>query len=437
MLSPTIARGQELKHMQILVIGSGGREHAIIHTLLKDNALKPNSVRVFATGANAGIVELIGAANCFDIEPTNPSAILALANQLDIELVIIGPEAPLVAGVADLLRANNYLVFGPNQAAAQIESSKAFAKELMQELNIPTAKAFTCNDLDQVQAATAQFGAPYVTKDDGLAAGKGVVVTTELQTALDHAKACFAAGSKVVVEEYLAGEEVSVLCVTDGRTVYPLVAAQDYKRIFDGDQGANTGGMGAYAPVNWFDATMQQFVISKIAEPVVELLNQRGAAFIGVLYCGLINTTAGLKVIEFNARFGDPETQVVLSLLQSSLTELLYAAASGNLDQQPAPSFKPGGAVAVVLAAAGYPQTVHTGDEITIEISPNPDLVVFHAGTKLENGAVRTAGGRVLAVTAVGASIAAARALAYQGVAQLRFAGSQHRSDIAKDKGSA
>jgi phosphoribosylamine--glycine ligase len=423
--------------MQILVIGSGGREHAIILTLLKDNALMANAVSVFATGANAGIIELIGAANCFDIEITNPSAVLALANQLDIELVIIGPEAPLVAGVADLLRANNYLVFGPNQAAAQIEASKAFAKDLMQELGIPTAKALTCSTVAEVQAATAQFGAPYVIKDDGLAAGKGVVVTTELQAALDHAKACFAAGSKVVVEEFLAGEEVSVLCVTDGKTVYPLIAAQDYKRIFDGDNGPNTGGMGAYAPVNWFDDAAQQFVITQIATPVVQQLAKRGPAFVGVLYCGLINTTAGLKVIEFNARFGDPETQVVLSLLASSLTELLYAAASGSLDQLAAPSFKPGGAVAVVLAAAGYPQTVRTDDEIAIEIAPNPDLVVFHAGTRLENGAVKTAGGRVLAVTAVGASIAAARALAYQGVAQVRFAGSQHRSDIAADKGSA
>ena len=423
--------------MQILVIGSGGREHAIILTLLKDNALMANAVSVFATGANAGIIELIGAANCFDIEITNPSAVLALANQLDIELVIIGPEAPLVAGVADLLRANNYLVFGPNQAAAQIEASKAFAKELMHELGIPTAKALTCSTVAEVQAATAQFGAPYVIKDDGLAAGKGVVVTTELQAALDHAKACFAAGSKVVVEEFLAGEEVSVLCVTDGRTVYPLIAAQDYKRIFDGDNGPNTGGMGAYAPVNWFDDAAQQFVITQIATPVVQQLAKRGTAFVGVLYCGLINTTAGLKVIEFNARFGDPETQVVLSLLASSLTELLYAAASGSLDQLAAPSFRPGGAVAVVLAAAGYPQTVRTDDEIAIEIAPNPDLVVFHAGTRLENGAVKTAGGRVLAVTAVGASIAAARALAYQGVAQVRFAGSQHRSDIAADKGSA
>jgi phosphoribosylamine--glycine ligase len=228
-----------------------------------------------------------------------------------------------------------------------------------------------------------------------------------------------------------------VLCVTDGKTVYPLIAAQDYKRIFDGDNGPNTGGMGAYAPVNWFDDAAQQFVITQIATPVVELLAKRGTAFVGVLYCGLINTTAGLKVIEFNARFGDPETQVVLSLLASSLTELLYAAASGSLDQLAAPSFKPGGAVAVVLAAAGYPQTVRTDDEIAIEIAPNPDLVVFHAGTRLENGAVKTAGGRVLAVTAVGASIAAARALAYQGVAQVRFAGSQHRSDIAADKGSA
>ncbi len=408
--------------MRILVVGSGGREHAICHTLVKENQT------VFATGANAGIITLLGDANCFDVEITNPATVVKLATELAAELIVIGPEAPLVAGVADALRAAGFLVFGPDQAAAQIEASKAFANELMAKLNIPTAKSINCLDLTEVEAAMTKFGAPYVIKDDGLAAGKGVVVTEDKAIALDHAKDCFAANSKVVVEEFLLGEEVSVLCVTDGSTVYPLVAAQDYKRIFDGDLGPNTGGMGAYAPVSWFSSAMQQQVVTEIAQPVIDELNAQGRKFIGVLYCGLINTATGLKVIEFNARFGDPETQVVLPLLKSSLTQLLLAAARGNLNQLPAPIFA-GASVTVVLASAGYPQSARSGD--AIELIPNtPERVIFHAGTKLDNGVVKTAGGRVLSVSAVADSIDSARALAYQGVSQIKFAGSQHRSDI-------
>lgn len=419
--------------MQILIVGSGGREHAIVHTLLNEQGV----TGIYATGNNAGIVAALGTANCFDIDITSPVAVLGLAEQLKIDLVIIGPEAPLVAGVADLLRANKYLVFGPNKAAAQIEASKAFAKELMFKLKIPTAKSKTCNSLVEVESALKIYGAPYVIKDDGLAAGKGVVVTENLAEALAHADACFKANSKVVVEEFLVGEEVSVLCITDGETVYPLVAAQDYKRIFDEDQGANTGGMGAYAPVNWFSESDQEFVTNQIAKPIVAELAKLDAKFIGVLYCGLIKTSAGLKVIEFNARFGDPETQVVLALLNSPLSELLYAAASGNLNKLSAPKFNPKTAVTVVMASAGYPQRSSIGDKISIEFEQNPNLVVFHAGTKLDNGAVQTAGGRVLAVTAVGETKAAARALAYSGVAGIKFAGAQYRTDIAMDRGNA
>ena len=408
--------------MRILVLGSGGREHAICHTLVNEKQT------VFATGSNAGIITLLGEANCFDIEITNPIAVVKLATELSAELIVIGPEAPLVAGVADQLRAAGFLVFGPNQAAAQIEASKAFANELMAKLNIPTAASINCLNLTEVEAAMTKFGAPYVIKDDGLAAGKGVVVTADKTEALEHANNCFAANSKVVVEEFLLGEEVSVLCVTDGTTVYPLVAAQDYKRIFDGDLGPNTGGMGAYAPVSWFTLAMQQQVVTEIAQPIINELKATGKKFIGVLYCGLINTETGLKVIEFNARFGDPETQVVLPLLKSSLTELLLAAASEKLAELPAPKFA-GAAVTVVLAAAGYPQSARSGDEI--ELIPNtPERVIFHAGTKLDNGVVKTAGGRVVTVSAIADSINAARALAYQGVAQLKFAGAQHRSDI-------
>ena len=408
--------------MRILVVGSGGREHAICHTLVNENQT------VFATGTNAGIITLLGDANCFNIEITNPVAVVKLATELAAELIVIGPEAPLVAGVADQLRAAGFLVFGPDSAASQIEASKAFANELMANLNIPTAASSNCLNLTEVEAALTKFGSPYVIKDDGLAAGKGVVVTEDKAIALDHAKDCFAANSKVVVEEFLLGEEVSVLCVTDGSTIYPLVAAQDYKRIFDGDLGPNTGGMGAYAPVSWFTPAMQQQVVTEIAQPIIDELNAQGKKFIGVLYCGLINTAAGLKVIEFNARFGDPETQVVLPLLKSSLTQLLLAAASEKLAELPAPKFA-GAAVTVVLAAAGYPQSARSGD--AIELIPNtPERVIFHAGTKLDNGVVKTAGGRVLSVSAVADSIAAARSLAYQAVAQIKFAGSQHRSDI-------
>ena len=416
--------------MRILVIGSGGREHAIVHKLVTEDN------QVFATGSNAGIINTIGLANCFDISITNPALVVKLATELGAELIVIGPEAPLVAGVADELRDAGFLVFGPNQAAAQIEASKDFAKSLMIKLNIPTAKSFTCHNLAEVEAAITSFGAPYVIKDDGLAAGKGVVVTEDRSLALEHAAACFVAGSKVVVEEYLVGEEVSVLCVTDGSTVYPLVAAQDYKRIYAGDLGPNTGGMGAYAPVAWFTQAMQQQVVNEIALPIVTELRNQGHEFIGVLYCGLINTATGLKVIEFNARFGDPEAQVVLPLMRSSLTELLTAAASGKLALIPAPKFA-GAAVTVVMAAANYPAAPQIGDEISIEIENSPERVIFHAGTKLDNGVVRTTGGRVLAVSAIADSIDQARDLAYAGIAQIKFAGSQHRSDIGLGKGAA
>ena len=413
--------------MRILVVGSGGREHAIIHTLKKE----PNEI--FATGSNAGIINTIGLENCFAIDITSPTDVLELATELAIELVVIGPEAPLVAGVADKLIESGFLVFGPSKAAAQIEASKAFAKELMEKLSIPTARSFTCENLVEVEQAITEFGSPYVIKDDGLAAGKGVVVTENRTEALEHAAACLAANSKVVVEEFLSGEEVSVLCVSDGRTVYPLVAAQDYKRIYDGDLGPNTGGMGAYAPVAWFDAAMQQQVVTDIAEPIIHELANRGTPFNGVLYCGLINTKQGLKVIEFNARFGDPETQVVLTALTSSLTDLLHAAAAGNLSSIDPPRFA-GAAVTVVMASHGYPQSARSGDEISL-IGNTPERVIFHAGTKLENGAVKTAGGRVLSVTASAATVSQARNLAYQGVAEISFAGAQFRTDIGLGKG--
>lgn len=413
--------------MRILVVGSGGREHALVHRL------KQEGNTVVATGANAGIISELGSENCFEVDVTNSLEVVALARNLKVELVVIGPEAPLVSGVSDALRAAGFLVFGPNQDAARIEASKAFAKEIMAELEIPTAQSATCSNAEEVINAITKFGAPFVIKDDGLASGKGVVVTDNKAEALTHAQTCFLSGNKVVVEEFLAGEEVSVLCITDGETVYPLLSAQDYKRIFDGDNGPNTGGMGAYAPVPWFGQELESEVINQIALPIVKKLAEMGSSFVGILYCGLIRTSSGLKVIEFNARFGDPETQVVLALLQSSLTDLLHGAASTKLNQIPPPQFA-GSAVTVVLASAGYPKSSRSGDEISIEIPQTPNLVVFHAGTKIDNGAVKTAGGRVLAVTATGSTIAQARELAYQGVAGIRFAGSQYRSDIGLGK---
>ncbi|MBM3691185.1 MAG: phosphoribosylamine--glycine ligase [Actinobacteria bacterium] len=413
--------------MRILVVGSGGREHALVHRL------KQEGNTLFATGVNAGIISELGIENCFAIDIVNSSAVVELANNLKVDLVVIGPEAPLVAGVSNALRDKGILVFGPDQDAAKIEASKAFAKELMVELEIPTAQSVTCQNAHDVVNAIIKFGAPYVIKDDGLAAGKGVVVTDNQAEALTHAQTCFLMGNKVVVEEFLTGEEVSVLCVTDGETVYPLLSVQDYKRIFDGDIGPNTGGMGAYSPVSWFSKEFETEVVNQIAQPIVNKLASMGSQFIGVLYCGLIRTNSGLKVIEFNARFGDPETQVVLALLQSSLTDLLHKAASAELNEIPVPSFA-GSAITVVLASAGYPESSRSGDKISIEIPQTPNLVVFHAGTKIDNGAVKTAGGRVLAVTATGSSIAEARKLAYQGVAGINFAGSQYRSDIGLGK---
>lgn len=415
--------------MRILVVGSGGREHAIIHKLNQSNT-------VFATGQNAGISQTIGQANCFDIDPTNPLEVVKLSQDLAVDLVVIGPEAPLVAGVADELIAAGIKVFGPTKAAAQIEASKDFAKSLMHKLHIPTANSITCKNLVELETALNELGSPFVVKDDGLAAGKGVVVTEVKAEALAHGAACFELNHQVVVEEFLAGEEVSVLCISDGSTIYPLIAAQDYKRIYDQDLGPNTGGMGAYAPVAWFDQAMQQQVVTQIAQPIIAELDRIGHKFVGVLYCGLINTAAGLKVIEFNARFGDPETQVVLALLESDLAQLLHAAAAGRLAQLPAPEFKSAAAVCVVMAAAGYPASATLGEAVEINTVSSPDLVVLHAGTKLANGTVKTAGGRVLSVVASADSINNARELAYAGVAAIKFAGSQYRSDIGLGKGS-
>jgi phosphoribosylamine--glycine ligase len=350
-----------------------------------------------------------------------------------VDLVVIGPEAPLVAGVADAVTARGIPVFGPSGAAAHLEGSKAFAKDVMEAAGVPTARSFVCVDEAEAERALVEFGPPYVVKDDGLAAGKGVVVTDDHELALAHATSC----ERVVIEEYLDGPEVSIFAITDGVTVYPLQPAQDFKRIFDGDAGPNTGGMGAYTPLPWAPADLVAEVLATVLKPTVDEMARRGTPFAGLLYAGLALTSKGTRVVEFNARFGDPETQPLLALLDSPLSPLLYGAATGTLADVAMPVWKPGAAVAVVMASGGYPEGSSSGDVITgIDEAEALDGVhVIQAGTALRSskhgGDLVTAGGRVLAVVATGESVAAARDAAYEGVALVHFDGAQYRTDIA------
>jgi phosphoribosylamine--glycine ligase len=351
------------------------------------------------------------------------------------DFVIVGPEAPLVAGVADAVRAAGIACFGPSAAAAQLEGSKAFAKDVMVAAGVPTAAARVCGTLDEVAAALDEFGAPHVVKDDGLAAGKGVVVTSDRAVALAHAAACFEqANARVVIEDYLDGPEVSLFLVSDGVTVVPLQPAQDFKRVGDGDTGPNTGGMGAYSPLPWLPDGFVDEIVTTVAQPVIDEMARRGTPFAGLLYAGLAMTSRGIRVVEFNARFGDPETQVVLERLESPLGGLLYAAATGQLADFPPLTWSAQAAVTVVVASENYPDTPVTGGVISgLDVAGGrPNVVVLHAGTALTpSGQVVSAGGRVLSVTAVGADLAAARANAYRALADIDLPGSHHRSDIA------
>ncbi|MFL6161680.1 MAG: phosphoribosylamine--glycine ligase [Jatrophihabitantaceae bacterium] len=402
--------------MRVLVLGSGAREHAICLSLAADPAV---TALICAPG-NAGTAAI---AEQRPVNPLDPVAVTKLAGELSADLVVIGPEAPLVAGVADAVRAAGIACFGPSAAAARLEGSKAFAKDVMRAAKVPTAQAYVCTTEAEVAAALAEFGPPYVVKDDGLAGGKGVLVTTDQAAARAHAAAC----GRVLVEQFLDGPEVSLFCVTDGSTVLPLLPAQDYKRLADGDAGPNTGGMGAYAPLGWLPAGTVSEVVDTVARPTVAELARRGTPFAGLLYVGLALTAAGPRVVEFNARFGDPETQVVLALLDSSLAELLHAAATGMLAGQPAPRWRDGAAVTVVIAAAGYPAAPRVDDAITGADRPG----VLHAGTRRDaDGVLRSAGGRVLSATAVGATLAEARTAAYRLVDGITLSGSQHRTDI-------
>jgi phosphoribosylamine---glycine ligase len=412
--------------MRVVVVGSGGREHALALSLAADEAVD----EVHAAPGNPGMAAV---ARLHPVDPLDGAAVAALATSLDADLVVVGPEAPLVAGVADAVRAAGVACFGPTAAAARLEGSKAFAKDVMAGAGVPTALAHVCGSEQAAEAALDAFGAPYVVKDDGLAAGKGVVVTDDREAALAHARACLGGGGVVVVEEHLDGPEVSLFAVTDGETVLPLVPAQDFKRLGDGDTGPNTGGMGAYAPLPWAPDGLVDDVTARVLEPTVAEMVRRGTPFAGLLYAGLALTSRGLRVVEFNARFGDPETQVVLPLLESSLGTLLHAAATGRLDSLPALRWRRGAAVTVVVASAGYPGEPRTGDPVEglSDAAACEGVHVVHAGTALDDGGLVTAGGRVLAVTAVGADVPEARARAYAGVERVRIDGGQYRRDIA------
>lgn len=418
--------------MKILVLGSGAREHAIILALVAEGA----GHEIFAAPGNAGIAA--DATIVAGLDQNDPAAVTGYANEAAIDLVVIGPEAPLVAGVADALRERGIPVFGPGRAAAQLEGSKAFAKRIMDAAGVPTGRAARAQTHDEVAAAIDEFGAPYVVKADGLAAGKGVIVTSDREAALAHADTYLPSGP-VLVEEFLAGPEVSLFFVSDGDRVRALSPAQDFKRANDGDEGPNTGGMGAYSPLPWLgerfggeDAFVAQ-VTAEVAEPVIRQLDAEGTPFIGLLYAGLILTESGVKVIEFNARFGDPETQVVLARLRSPLSRLLLAAASGTLESEPAPEFSPEAAVTVVLASEGYPEAPQTGRAIEgTDAAASVDGVrLAHAATATADGALVATGGRVLNVVAVGADLADARDRAYTALERITLEGGHYRRDIA------
>lgn len=416
--------------MRILVLGSGAREHALVTALLAEDA----GHEIVAAPGNAGIaadVEVIG------LDITDGAPIADYARDHAVDLVVIGPEAPLVAGVADAVRKAGIPVFGPNRAAAALEGSKTFAKRIMDAASVPTGRAVRATTLAQVQAALDDLGAPHVVKADGLAAGKGVIVTEDRDAALAHAEHYLQQG-ELLVEEFLAGPEVSLFFLADGHDVLPLSPAQDYKRALDGDAGPNTGGMGAYSPLPWLDAdfgseaAFVDEVRRTIALPTVRALEAEGTPFTGLLYCGLVLTPNGIRVIEFNARFGDPETQVVLPRLVTPLSGLLLAAATGGLAGLPDPEFSPESAVVVVLASEGYPENPVTGRELTLPVSLPAGVSIAHAATARVDDRLLATGGRVLGVVARADGFAAARAAAYTTLEDIHLDGGHYRRDIAE-----
>ncbi len=409
--------------MKILVLGGGAREHAITKALIRTGT---SAAEIIVAPGNAGIALEV------EVEPgldaNDPLEVVKFALSREIDLAVIGPEAPLVAGVSDALRSQGIAVFGPSQEAAALEGSKSFAKEVMAAAGVPTAMARECSTLEQVVEALNEFGAPYVVKADGLAAGKGVIVTSDRDAALIHAKKFIGMG--ILVEEFLEGEEVSLFFLSDGKTVLPLSPAQDFKRAFDKDEGPNTGGMGAYSPLPWLPKDFIEEVERTVAQPTVDQLARMGTPFVGLLYCGLIVTPRGIRVIEFNARFGDPETQVVLRRLVTPLSGLLHRAATGRLADGASAQFSKDVAVTVVLASEGYPERPAPDREIT-GITEDENVHVCHASTVRNGDELIATGGRVLSVVATASDFASARKLAYENISKIQLEGSHYRSDIA------
>ena len=404
--------------MKILLVGSGGREHALALGLKADKSC----TELHAAPGNPGIAEI---AHCHSVAVTDNQGLVDLAINLKVDLVVIGPEVPLVAGLADELRARAIAVFGPSKAAAQLEGSKDFAKGVMRDAGVPTARSYTCTNRKEIEAALDAFGAPYVVKDDGLAAGKGVVVTHDRDEALAHALSC----SKVVIEEFLDGPEISLFGISDGETIIALQPAQDFKRAHDHDEGPNTGGMGAYSPLPWAPSDIIDDTHTQVLAPMIAEMRARNTPFVGLLYAGLALTSRGLRVIEFNARFGDPETQVLIPRLKTPLAGLLFKAATGKL-QGVTLEWSDESAVTVVLAANGYPTNPQLGGAIAINKIVD-GVTIYQAGTQEEGSTLISSGGRVMTVTGMGRDLTDARDRAYRQISHIDLDGSFYRTDIA------
>ena len=416
--------------MNILILGSGGREHALLWKL----AQSPEATKLYAVPGNPGMAEL---AECVAGSIEDNAAVVKFAQEKKIDLVVVGPEVPLTNGVVDALRAAGIKAFGPTKAAAELEGSKSFSKDIMKKYGIPTAKYEVFTDADAARAYIEKEGAPIVIKADGLAAGKGVIVAETKEQALDAVHeimddAAFGkAGSRVVIEAFMEGEEASLLAFTDGKAIRPMVSSQDHKRAYDGDKGPNTGGMGTYAPAPVMTKDMVEQATEKILKPMIAAMAKEGRPYQGCLYAGLMITEEGPKVVEFNARFGDPETQVVLPLLKGDLVKIMQACVDGTLDTA-AVDWEDGAAVCVVMASGGYPKSYKKGYAIDgLKKAESLGTFVFHAGTAKKDGKVVTSGGRVLGVTARGGGIKEATEKAYKGVEAIRFTDEFHRKDIA------